>query len=214
MTTSYGSRRSGVRKPMAENTSRRRTSVAMLLLPATTSHTVACGGPLMASGGRQGGQATTYVEEVPLWEAGLKVVGRKGNVHFPPRFHALAAPLPSSFFYTRCLIRPSFSCTRCPPSLLVFLHSLPLAFSFSALAAPLPSPFYCIRCPPSLFVFLLSLPPLPSPFYALVALLPPSFSCVRCPPCFLVVCSSAMFFAPAVPYSPHRGREGTARAKS
>ena len=94
MTTSYGSRRSGVQKPMAENTSRRRTSVAMLLLPAS-SHTVACGGPLMASGGRQ---ATTYVEEVPLWEAGLKVVGRKGNVHFPPRFHALAAPLPSSFF--------------------------------------------------------------------------------------------------------------------
>jgi hypothetical protein len=125
----------------------------------------------MASGGRQGGQATTYVEEVPLWEAGLKVVGRKGNVHFPPRFHALAAPLSALVAF----LPPSFSCTRCPPSLLVF----------PALVAPCLL-FFCTRCPPSLSVLLHSLPPFPLRFFALAAPLALSFLCTRCPPSSLL----------------------------
>ena len=95
---------------------------------------------------------------------------------FPPRFPTVAAPIRPSFSALVAFLPPSFSCARCPPSLLVFMHSLPLAFSFSALAAPLPSPFYCIRCPPSLFVFLLSLPPLPFPLlfmHSLPSFLPP-----------------------------------------
>ena len=57
----------------------RRKAVAMLLLAATAAHTyfaVACGGPLKDSGEREAG---TFIEEVPLWEAGYKVVGRRGN---------------------------------------------------------------------------------------------------------------------------------------
>ena len=79
MTTNYGSQHSGVRKRKAENLVWRRKSVAMMLLAATTTHTyfaVANGGPLKDSGEREVG---TYIEEVPLWEAGFKVVGRKGN---------------------------------------------------------------------------------------------------------------------------------------
>ncbi len=59
-----------------------RKNVAMLLLAIATTNVnfaVAGSGPLMASGGGKQGP----IEEVPLWEAGFKVVGCKGNGAVP-----------------------------------------------------------------------------------------------------------------------------------
>ncbi len=98
-----------------------------------------------------------------------------------PLFPALAAPLPFSFFYTRCLTHSLLllrSLTHFPP-FFTALVDLPvdvdLPFSFSCARCPPCPPPFCTCCPPTLLVFLRSLPSSLPPISTLAAPLPPAF---------------------------------------
>ena len=150
-----------------------RKNVAMLLLAIATTNVnfaIAGSGPLMASGAA----SKDLSRRCRSGRQGSRWWGARATGQFLPSSFSSRCPLPPSFVALVAFLFPSFSCTRCPPSLLLSLHLLPPCSLVFLHSLPL--------FPPR---FLLSLPPLPPPFSALVAILRPSFFGTRCPPCLL-----------------------------